>query len=110
MQHYRCGYSNGVRRTESFISSLEPVETLDRFEDLSKTKGCKMEFRNDGARIAEAKQGFTILSWGQHIKVFAKETPTGTEARVVVDNFQLFDWGQASRIKRELRNRLGGQP
>jgi hypothetical protein len=104
-----AGRPTGVRRTESFISSFEPVETLDRFEELSTRKGWEIKSRNDAALTAEAKQGFTIRSWGQHIKVFARETPAGTEVRVVVDNFQLLDWGQASKIKRELRNRLGGQ-
>lgn len=96
--------------TSWFVSSLKPGEVLDRFEELSHEKGWKVKSRDDAAHSAEAKQGVTFKTWGEHIDVSADETPEGTKVNVVVarSGYQAIDWGEGSDIEREVRSRLGG--
>lgn len=98
-----------MRLPDSAFAWATGGAVIDRFVELLQEKGWKIKSRDEHA--VEAKQGVTLWAWGEHIEVSANETPGGTGVDLVVntvDPLQFVDWGEGSKIEREVRSRLGG--
>jgi hypothetical protein len=93
---------------KSFISSLDPEEILDRFQQLSAEKRWTLTAEDQDS--VHAQSGQTLKAGGENIEIRLEADPEGTHVHLVVSSrlgaWQLIDWGEASQFARLIVDRL----
>ncbi len=91
------------------VSGTGPGQILEHAEVVLRGGTRLGSLRRYGDRV-EAKTGWTLLSWGQHISVEALPLQAGlTFIRVRTQplaSFQLIDWGEGKRLARDVLDAL----